>query len=122
MDERKRRGNRGEAAVAEYLRKKRYRLLASQYRCRFGEIDLIVKSPEGILCFVEVKTRSSKTFTRALEAVTPAKQKRLRTTAQLYLAQTDVDCPCRFDVAEVYPDAEKGWDMPQINYIIDAFY
>lgn len=122
MDDRKRRGNRGEAAVADYLRKKRYRLLASQYRCRFGEIDLIARSPEGILCFVEVKTRSDKDFARALESVTPAKQKRLRTTAQLYLAQTGFDLPCRFDVAEVYPDAEKSWDMPQINYITDAFY
>lgn len=122
MDERKRRGNRGEAAVAAYLRKKRYRLLASQYRCRFGEIDLIARSPEGIVCFIEVKTRSGQDFARALESVTPTKQKRLRTTAQLYLAQTGIDVPCRFDVAEVYPDADKGWDKPQINYITDAFY
>lgn len=122
MDERKTRGNRGEGAVAEYLRQKRYRLLASQYRCRFGEIDLIARSPEGILCFVEVKTRSTGDFARALESVTPAKQKRLRTTAQVYLAQTGIDCLCRFDVAEVYPDEKNSWDAPQINYIINAFY
>ncbi len=122
MDERKRRGDRGEAAVAAFLRKKRYQLLASQYRCRFGEIDLIAQSPEGILCFVEVKTRSDDDFARALESVTPAKQKRLRTAAQLYLVQTGLDCSCRFDVAEVYPDPDTGWERPRINYIIEAFY
>ena len=48
MDERKRLGDRGEEAVARWLRGKGYRLLASQYRCRFGEIDLIARSRETI--------------------------------------------------------------------------
>jgi len=121
MDERRQRGNRGEAAVAAYLRRRGYRLLASQFRCRFGEIDLIARTPEGILCFVEVKTRSSSDFALALEAVTPAKQRRLRAAAQAYLAQNELDCPCRFDVAEVYPGANSLWDRPEINYIINAF-
>ena len=121
MDERKQRGNRGEAVVAGYLRKKGYRLLESQFRCRFGEIDLIARSPEGVLCFVEVKTRSSKEFSNAMEAVTAQKQKKLRTTAQIYLAHTGVDCPCRFDVAEVYPGGNGIWDRPEINYITNAF-
>ena len=122
MDERKLRGDRGEAAVADYLRRRRYRLLESQFRCRFGEIDLIARSPEGVLCFVEVKTRSAKVFSRAMEAVTPAKQQKLRTTAQLYLARTGLDCPGRFDVAEVYPGEDGLWDRPEINYITDAFF
>ena len=118
MDERKRLGDRGEEAVARWLRGKGYRLLASQYRCRFGEIDLIARSREGILCFVEVKTRTSSRFAAAREAVTAAKQRRLRTTAQLYLAQTSQgECPCRFDVAEVYP-GPAGYE---INYITNAF-
>ena len=83
MDERKRLGNQGEEAVARWLRREGYQLLASQYRCRVGEIDLIVRSREGILCFVEVKTRSSSRFASPREAVTPAKQRKLRTTAQL---------------------------------------
>ena len=49
MDERKRLGNRGEEEVARWLRGQGYRILASQYRCRFGEIDLIARSREGIL-------------------------------------------------------------------------
>ncbi len=122
MDERKRRGDRGEAAVAAYLRRRRYRLVASQYRCRFGEIDLIAWSPEGILCFVEVKTRTEAEFARALEAVTPAKQRRLRAAAQMYLVQTELDAPCRFDVAEVYPGPGGDWERPHIHYMESAFY
>ena len=121
MDERKLRGDRGEAAVAGYLRRRRYQIVASQFRCRFGEIDLIARSPDGVLCFVEVKTRTAKEFSRALEAVTPSKQQKIRTTAQIYLARTGEDCPCRFDVAEVYPGGGAFWNRPEINYIINAF-
>ena len=122
MDKRKLLGNRGEAAVAEWLRKKRCRLLASQYSCRFGEIDLIACSPEGIICFVEVKTRTSDAFSPARLAVTPAKQRRMRIAAQLFLEQSDLgERPCRFDVAEVYPGSDGDWSRPQIHYIPDAF-
>ena len=48
----------GEAQVANYLRKNRYRLVAHSYHCRFGEIDLIAMDGKT-LCFVEVKTRSN---------------------------------------------------------------
>lgn len=54
-------GDRGEAMAAEYLRENGYELLASQFRCRFGEIDLIARRG-GILCFVEVKLRSDRRF------------------------------------------------------------
>ena len=50
----KRTGDRGEAEVAKYLRKKGYTLLASQWRCRFGELDLVAKSKRGVICFVAV--------------------------------------------------------------------
>ena len=119
MDERKRLGNQGEEAVAVWLRRQGYRLLASQYRCRFGEIDIIARSREGILCFVEVKTRTDSRFAAPREAVTAAKQRRLRVTAEDYLADTGQgECPCRFDVAEVFPTS--GGEMT-INYITNAF-
>ena len=118
MDERRRLGNRGEAAVAAALEKRGYRVLERQYRCRWGEIDLVARSPEGIVCFVEVKTRSPRSLASPRESVTPAKQRRLRDAAGFYLAQRELDdCPCRFDVAEVCGEGGRR----RINYIISAF-
>jgi len=122
MDERKRRGNQGEDAVAAALARRGYRIVERQYRCRWGEIDLIAWAPEGVLCFVEVKSRTGTRFTVPREAVTAAKQRRLRNAASWYLAQTGLDeSPCRFDVAEVWPSTRSGWDKPNLNYIISAF-
>ena len=121
MNERKWRGDSGETFVADALILRGYEVLERQFRCRWGEIDLIVRAPDGILCFVEVKSRSSGVLAQAREAVTPAKQRRLREAAEVYLAQTGLDCLCRFDVAEVYPDAAGRWEKPKINYFINAF-
>ena len=122
MDERRRRGDRGEAAAAAALERRGYRVLERQYRCRWGEIDLIARDPSGILCFVEVKSRTGTQFSAPREAVTSAKQRRLRSAASWYLSQTgQADRPCRFDVAEVWPSKRGGWDKPNINYIISAF-
>ena len=95
-------GNRGEAEVARYLRKKGYTLLASQWRCRFGELALVARDRRGIVCFVEVKLRSDTAHGLPREAVDRRKQERLRTAAALYLSTHDIDAPARFDVAEVY--------------------
>ena len=120
MDERKRRGNRGEDAVAAMLEKQGCTIQARQYRCRWGEIDLIARTAEGVLCFVEVKTRSPRAIAAPREAVTPAKQRKLRSAASWYLVQTGQDdCLCRFDVAEVYPADAGG--RRQIKYITCAF-
>ena len=122
MDERKRRGNRGEDVVAAALERRGYRVLERQYRCRWGEIDLIVWDPAGVLCFVEVKSRTETRFSAPREAVTPAQQRRLRSAASWYLARTGLaENPCRFDVAEVWPSRRNGWDRPNLNYIISAF-
>lgn len=111
----------GEAVVERYLLERDYRILNARFRCRMGEIDLIARSPQGILCFVEVKTRESRQFAAAREYVTPAKQRRIRAAAALYLSKGNLDCPCRFDVAEVYPDPEAGWKKPEIIYLPQAF-
>ena len=119
MNERKRRGDWGEDAVAADIQRQGGTILERQYRCRWGEIDLIARTADGILCFVEVKTRSQRAIAAPREAVTPAKQRKLRDAASWYLAQTGLDCPCRFDVAEVYPP-EQGAGR-EIHYIISAF-
>ena len=109
-------GDRGEAMAAEYLRENGYEILASQFRCRFGEIDLIARRGD-ILCFVEVKLRSDRRFGLPRDFVTAAKQRRIRTTAAFYMTRHDPDLCARFDVAEVYDDETP----PRIEYIENAF-
>ena len=110
----------GEALAAEYLRKKRYELVAAGYRCRFGEIDLIVKDRK-FLVFVEVKLRKSPKFAKALEYVDRNKQDRIRITASMYLSQNPTALQPRFDVIEIY--APEGMDTrrPEIYHLEDAF-
>lgn len=113
-------GRFGEAAVADYLRRKGYEICAANYRSRFGEIDLIAQKG-GYLCFVEVKLRKSTSYGEAREFVTAAKQARLRATAELYLSQHETALQPRFDVAEVYAPEGVQTRAPQIIYIENAF-
>ena len=110
----------GEALVADYLREKGYKLAAHSYRCRFGEIDLIAWD-KSVLCFVEVKTRTNLSCGLPREYVTPQKQQRLRKTAAWYLMVKDLDCPARFDVAEVYAEGPHPQKASRIEYIENAF-
>lgn len=110
----------GEALAAEYLRKKHYKILASGYRCRFGEIDLIV-SNRTYLVFVEVKLRKSGNFAQAKEFVDVRKQNRLRTTASLYLSQNPTMLYPRFDVIKIYAPDGMQTAHPIINHMEDAF-
>ena len=118
MSGRKAAGDRGEAEVARYLRKKGYTLLASQWRCRFGELDLVARDKRGTVCFVEVKLRSQGAIGLPREFVDARKQERLRTAAAAYLSTHDIDAPARFDVAEVY--AENDGRL-RVEYLENAF-
>ena len=104
----------GEALAAEYLRKKRYTVVASGYRCRFGEIDLIVKN-KAFLVFVEVKLRKSADFAHAMEYVDGRKQDRIRTTAALYLSENPTDLqPTRKFTIWRMPFNEFSCDRPAL--------
>jgi len=70
-------GKRGEERALVYLQDRGYRLIDRNWRCRQGEIDLIVER-DGQTVFVEVKTRTSTAFGHPFEAITPAKLARLR--------------------------------------------
>lgn len=110
----------GEQLAAQYLRKKGYRLVACNYRCRFGEIDLIVENRK-FLVFVEVKLRKSDRFAAAMEFVDRKKQDRLRTTAELWLSLNPVEKQPRFDVIEVYAPQGLETKKPEIHHLEDAF-
>lgn len=115
----KARGDRGEAEAARYLRRKGCALLASQWRCRFGEIDLVARDRRGTILFVEVKLRGEGAVGLPRDFVDEWKRRRLRTAAELYLAQYGIEAPARFDVAEVYTD-EAGKPR-RMEYLEDAF-
>ena len=112
-------GQWGERKAAEYLEGQGYRLLDTRFRCREGEIDLILREPDGTLVLCEVKTRSPDPLASAASAVTPAKQRRLIRTAKYYLQQTgQSEKPVRFDVAEVTPLDSGRW---MVHIIKGAF-
>lgn len=110
----------GEALAAEYLREKKYHILQSGYRCRFGEIDLIAED-ETFLAFVEVKLRKNANFAQAMEYVDGNKQDRLRTTAAQYLLENPTQLQPRFDVIEIYAPDGTETVHPAIHHMENAF-
>lgn len=113
-------GRWGEALAAAYLEKKKYKLVTCNYTCRYGEIDLIV-SDRSYIVFVEVKLRKSADFANAADFVDLKKQNRIRTTAQLWLAQNETPLQPRFDVVEIYAPQGIATKKPVINHLEDAF-
>jgi len=91
-------GDRAEETAAAYLRRQGYRILARNYRCRGGEIDIIAE--EGrVLCFVEVRSVASRAFGDPLETVDATKQRRVIHAARNYLGVKRItDREIRFDV------------------------
>lgn len=110
----------GEALAADYLQRKKYKIVVSGYRCRFGEIDLIVSNRQ-YLVFVEVKLRKSDRFASAMEYVDFHKQNRIRTTAELFLSQNPTALQPRFDVIEIYAPQGLETLKPEIHHLEDAF-
>lgn len=110
----------GEALAADYLRKKHYKIVASGYHSRFGEIDLIAQN-RTFLVFVEVKLRKSARFALAREYVDLKKQEKLRLTASIYLSQNPTKLQPRFDVIEIYAPEGMATAAPEIYHLEDAF-
>lgn len=108
----------GEIFTARYLRDNGYKILSSNYVCRFGELD-IVASRDGITCFVEVKTRNDNTDIRPMEAVDEGKRQRVEMAAKSFLKMAKISSDIRFDVCEVYLDDNSK--LSGINYIKNAF-
>ena len=113
-------GQWGESLVAEDLRRRGWTVAATNFRCRMGEIDIVAENGT-FLIFVEVKLRKNDRFGSACEAVTPAKQRKLRIAAQFYLMGHPTMLQPRFDVAEVYAPQGVRTESPDIYYIENAF-
>lgn len=109
-------GQWGEARAAEWLEEKGYQVLARNWRCEYGEVDLIARHGK-VLVFVEVKARSSGRFGFPEEAVTPSKQQHLIDCALTYLQQhREQDGDWRIDVIAV----QRGPGGPQLHHIENA--
>lgn len=114
------RGRWGEDRAAEYLRRKGFRVTDFNWKCRFGEIDLIAE--DGVyLCFVEVKLRKTAAYGSAAAFVDWRKQQRLRTAAELYLAGRPTGLQPRFDVIEIYAPQGTDTENPGIFHLENAF-
>lgn len=113
-DERQAAGLGGEARALAYLQRQGLRLVERNYRVargpsrRAGEIDLVLRDPDGTLVFVEVRTRRSRDAGGAAASVTAAKRNRLVYAAQHFLLRFDRVPPCRFDVVAIDGD-ELSW-------------
>jgi putative endonuclease len=94
-------GKCGENIAIDFLKKNGYRILENNFRCRFGEIDIIAMEGKNI-SFVEVKTRTDNRFGSPKSAVDFRKQRKLSKMALLYLTQKRlIDYPARFDVVSI---------------------
>ena len=106
-------GRAGEKLAVDFLRKKGFKILKTNYRSPVGEIDIIAEDKSAIV-FIEVKTRSSDNYGSPCEAVDSKKQEKYYKIATYYLQkEKKIDSECRFDVVEI----ENG----QINHIFNAF-
>lgn len=121
-------GNYYETVAAEYLMRQGLTILAQNFSCRQGEIDLICQQPANqqqislskfpVLVFVEVKYRQYQKFGGAIATISAAKQRKLRHTAQYYMNQHGINenyTPCRFDVIAIEGSVDN------IQWLTNAF-
>ena len=110
-------GPRGEDAAAEAYRRRGFRIVARNWRCRIGELDLVAER-RGVLVFCEVKSRRGGALGVGYEAVTWRKQTKLRSLAEAFLQATGTRPQAiRFDVASVAVRGERS----AVEVFEDAF-
>ena len=100
----RKKGEHGEQIAKKYLENNGYFILGTNYRCPYGEIDIIAQC-ENCICFVEVKYRKSLKFGMPRESVTKTKQAKIKETAMHYILEHEItDTGFRFDVIEIIDD------------------
>ena len=115
--ERLRCGAEGEALAAAFLRARGYTILARNYRCNAGELDIVALDAHTIV-FIEVRTRRGYAHGSAFESVTALKQRHVARVAALYLAHHHLHAhPVRFDVVAI---EVRGWTVA-LSHLVDAF-
>ncbi len=116
-DHRQRVGRIGEKIANRYLRDEGYEILGTNFRTRYGELDIVARS-EGIIVFVEVRTRTSERLGTSVDSVTLSKQQQVRRMASIYLSQYCLaDSPVRFDVIAIFLQSTQA----KLQHIKHAF-
>ncbi len=111
-------GALGEQFAARYLRYNKYEIKAANFKTYTGEIDIIALK-DGVLCFIEVKTRQIGGMTAPADAVNIHKQENIKSAASVYMNKWAPDFKeFRFDVLEVFVD---GKQLQKLNHIENAF-
>jgi putative endonuclease len=117
-DHRQSLGKLGENLACAALAQRGYAIIATRYRTKLGEIDIVARDGDTLV-FVEVKARAGDEFGGAAAAVTPWKQRKVALMAMDYLARHRLDDqPCRFDVVTI--DVADG-QPPRIEVYTNAF-
>ncbi len=116
---RHRTGSHTEKLAEKYLHQQGLKTLASNYHCRFGEIDLIMQDNEQTLIFVEVRSRAANAKVSAIESIDTGKMKKIRKTAQYYLMRYQKMPDCRFDVIAMTQNPQNSGYT--IDWIKNAF-
>lgn len=111
-------GRSSEDAAAVFLRNKGYKILRTNYRVKFGEIDIIAEEASAI-CFIEVKSRVDCSLGHPKEALTPRKQDKISRAALAYLKENRLlNHSARFDVLSIIKGGDNQIDFELIK---DAF-
>lgn len=123
VDPRRGRGLAGENIASSRLKQAGYTIIDRNYRTRFGELDIVARKGK-VVAFVEVKARSDESMGEPFEAVTRAKQHRIRRMAEAWMVANGReeryrDCDFRFDVISILLDSGGG--AAEYRHLIDAF-
>jgi len=113
------RGKFGEDKAVEYLESKGYKIIERNYKCRFGEIDVIARDGNEFV-FVEVRTFCNGNLVEPVESVFRDKRKRLLYMVERYINERDIEGECRIDLVGI--NLERDGEVKKIKHIEDAFW
>ncbi len=95
-------GKEGEEKASKYLKRKGYKIIEENFKCREGEVDIIAKDKNTDLVFVEVKTRTTSKYGTPAEAVNQIKKEHIQKVARYYILKNKlINKAIRFDVIEI---------------------
>lgn len=116
-DHRQRIGRMGENIANRYLRAEGYEILETNFRTRYGELDIVAQT-EGTIVFIEVRTRTSAILGSSWESITFFKQQQVRRMASIYLSHHHMaEVHVRFDVIAIFIKNRKA----NLRHLKDAF-